>query len=188
MQENALNTTTALATNNMTEFGVGIFLGTATDGAQNNTIKNNTISLGSTYQSAFGIFSTSSFSSTNGTLLATATSGTNSNNKFYSNTINNVAYGMYFTCEPITATLFETGIDIGGSSSATANTITFGNATASDIALTRFSGTSPSGINFRNGGYGNNISFNSITSSSLWSYDEWRRNSSNSRYNLYINY
>ena len=167
MQENASNTTTTVLTNNMTEIGVGLWLTSATNGAQNNTIKNNTITLGSTYQNAIGVFSSSSSSSLNAVLVATATTGTNSSNKFYSNTISNVAYGMYFICEPITATITETGIDIGGSSSATANTITFGFATLSDINLNRFSGVNPAGIYFRNGGFGNNISFNSITSNSL---------------------
>ena len=52
IQENAANTTTAVLTNNMTEFGVGIFLTSATDGAQNNTIQNCIISMSSTYQNA----------------------------------------------------------------------------------------------------------------------------------------
>ena len=81
LQENALNTTAVVGTNNMTEFGVGIFATTVTDGAQNNTIQNNTISLGSTYQNAFGIYSSSAHSYTNTALVATATTGTNSNNK-----------------------------------------------------------------------------------------------------------
>ena len=88
---------------------------TGTIAATGNTIQNCTISLGSTYQNAIGIFSSSSSSQTNGALAATATTGTNSNNKFYSNTISNVAYGMYFICEPITTTINESGIDIGGS-------------------------------------------------------------------------
>ena len=166
IKENSANTITAAATNNMTEFGIGIFLTTATNGTQNNTIQNNTISLGLTYQNAIGIFSTSSSSQTNGTLAATSTAGTNSNNKFYSNTISNVAYGMYFISEPITATINESGIDIGGSSASTANTITFGNAILSDIGFNRFSAITEAGIYFRNG-VGDNVRYNNITSNNL---------------------
>ena len=167
MQENAGNTVTTYASNTMTEFGVALFLFSATDGAQNNTIKNNTITLGSAFQDAIGIFSTSSSSSTNGALAATSTAGTNSYNKFYSNTISGVAYGMYFICEPVTATIFESGIDIGGSSAATANNITFGNATTATLSWTRFSAVLPAGIYFRNGGAGNNVGYNTITANNL---------------------
>lgn len=43
LKENTANSVTAGATNNMTEFGVALFYATATNGAQNNTILNNTI-------------------------------------------------------------------------------------------------------------------------------------------------
>ena len=167
MTENAGNTVNTLATNTKTEFGVGLFIASATNGAQNNTIQNNTITLSSTYQNAIGIFSTSSSSQTNGTLEATATSGTNSNNRFYGNTISSVAYGMYFICPPVTATIFESGTDIGGTSSATKNTITFGLATTADFSWNRLSAVKPAGIYFRNGGYGSSVRFNSITSNNL---------------------
>jgi len=167
MQENAGNSVNTLASNTMTEFGVALFAATATNGAQNNTIQNNTIALNSDYQNAIGVFSTSSSSSTNGVLAATSTAGTNSNNKFYGNTISGVAYGMYFICPANTASLFETGIDIGGTSSATGNTITFGNATQTNFTWTNFNGSVPAGIYFRNGGVGCNVSYNSITSNDL---------------------
>lgn len=167
MQENAGNSVNTLASNTMTEFGVAVFAATATNGAQYNTIQNNTITLSSGYQNAIGVFSTSSSSSTNGTLVATSTAGTNSNNKFYGNTISGVAYGMYFICPANTASLFETGIDIGGTSSATGNTITFGNATQANFTWTNFNGSAPAGIYFRNGGVGCNVSYNSITSNDL---------------------
>ena len=50
MQENAANTVTTLASNNMTEWGVAVLYVTTTDGAQNNTISNNTITLNRTYR------------------------------------------------------------------------------------------------------------------------------------------
>jgi hypothetical protein len=55
MLENAANTTTAAGTNNMTEWGVALLYVTPTDGAQNNTIQNNTIDLDRTYQNTFGL-------------------------------------------------------------------------------------------------------------------------------------
>lgn len=169
MQENAGNTVvTPIGSQTMTEFGVAIYLASATNGAQNNTIQNNTISLSSTYPNAMGIMSTSSNSSTHGTLEATATTGTNSNNKFYNNTISNVAYGFYFLCPPITTTIFESGIEVGGNSSGTGNNITFGIAAATTISnLNRFSGTLPAAITFRNGGAGSSVRHNTITSNSL---------------------
>ncbi len=167
IQENAANTTTAVATNNMTEFGVGIFSASTTDGAQNNTIQNCTISMGSTYQNAMGIYSSSAHSSTNGAQVATATSGTNINNKIYGNTISNVAYGIYILSPANTASILENGWDIGGSSLSTGNTITFGNATTSDIGTTSFSATFPAGITFRNATTGQNVKYNTISSNSL---------------------
>lgn len=167
MQENAGNTVlTAGATNTMTEFGVLLVDTTATDGAQNNTIQNNIISLNAAYTNSVAIFSTSASSQGNFARDATSTAGTNSNNKIYGNTISNVAYGIYFICPPITATVFETGNDIGGTSGATGNTITFGNATASSGPWNRSQTTVQAGIYFRNGA-GNNIRFNSVTSTSL---------------------
>jgi hypothetical protein len=169
MQENPGNTViTPIGSQTMTEFGVALFPATATDGAQNNTIRDNVISLSPNYQNAIGILSTSANSYTHGVLSATNTAGTNSNNKFYNNTISDVAYGMYFICPPVTATIYETGIVIGGTSSATGNTITFGNATTANFSnLNRFANTLPAGITFRNGGAGNSVRYNTITSNSL---------------------
>ena len=166
MQENVLNTVSTLASNTMTEFGVALFAATTTDGAQNNTIQNNTITLSSAtkYQNAIGIFSTCASSSTNGVLVAASIAGTNSNNKFYSNTISGVAHGIYFITPVQTATVFESGNDIGGSSAATGNTITFGATnTAGDIGFTSYSGTTPAGIYFRNP-VGSSAKYNTITS------------------------
>jgi len=88
MIENPANTVGgAIAVQQMTEFGVALFLASATDGAQNNTIQGNSIDLTSSavYQNAIGIFSTSSSSSINGSLAASSAAGTNSNNKYYAN-------------------------------------------------------------------------------------------------------
>ncbi|MBS4042388.1 MAG: hypothetical protein KGZ59_01050, partial [Chitinophagaceae bacterium] len=173
MQENSGNTvTTTGATNTMTEAAVLLIHASATDGAQNNTIQNNIITLNNTYTNSVGILSTSSSTTSNAspgasiTADATSTAGTNSNNKVYGNTISNVAYGIYFICPPLTATVFETGNDIGGSSAPTGNTITFGNATAGSGPWNRSTSTNQTGIGFRNGGHGNNVRYNSVTSNS----------------------
>ena len=54
MQENPANTVnTPAASNNMTEWGIALLRATTTDGSQNNTIQNNTISLNRTYRNSF---------------------------------------------------------------------------------------------------------------------------------------
>lgn len=168
MQENPGNTVTATgATNTMTEFGVALFYNSLTNGAQNNTIQNNTISLNVAYANSVGIFSTSSNSAVSTTLAdATSSAGTNSNNKIYGNNISNVAYGIYFICPPVTATVFESGNEIGGTSLPTGNTITFGNAAASSGPWGRSVSTAQAGIIYRNGA-GNSIRFNNVTSNSV---------------------
>lgn len=165
LRENPSNTvTTPIESQTMTEFAVAFFPFSATDGAQNNTVRDNNITLTTSYQNTFGILSTCSNNDTLGTLEASATTGTNSNNIFYGNTISNVAYGMYFICPPVTATVFENGIDIGGTAPETGNSITFGSTTQANIGLNRFSQILPAGITFRNGGAGANVRYNNITS------------------------
>ena len=167
IQENASNIVTATgATNTMTEFGIGMFLSAATNGAQNNTIQNCTITLNSAYGNSIGIFSSSNCSSTNTALAASATTGTNSNNKIYSNTISNVAFGVYFLSPPNTASIVESGNDIGGSSSATANTITFGSTSPSSGPWLNSPTSVSAGIEMRNSN-GSSIRFNNVTSNAL---------------------
>ena len=167
--ENAANTVTATgATNTMTEAGILLIHASATDGAQNNTIQGNTITLNSVYANTVGVLSTSSSTTTNTSpgantaLDATASTGTNSNNKVYSNTISNVAFGIYFICPPVTAAITELGNDFGGSAAGTANTITYGNNTASTGPWNR-SATASAGIIYRNGA-GVNIAYNTVNS------------------------
>lgn len=134
--ENALNSVTAIASNTMTEFGIALYGASATNGAQNNTIQNNSITLNNTYTTSIGIMSTCSFVSTTTTggnppAAQTATAGgENSNNKYYGNTISNVAFGMMVVTPPATATFRETGTEIGGATAATGNTINYGNSAA----------------------------------------------------------
>lgn len=167
MIENPSNTIGgALASQRMTEFGVALFAASTTNGAQNNTIQNDTITLSSTtaYQNAIGIFSTCASSSTNGVQAAASIAGTNSNNKFYGNIISGVAQGLYFIAPAQTATVFESNNDIGGLSMATGNKITFGvSNTAGDLGFTSYSGLTPAGIYFRNT-VGSSVKYNTINS------------------------
>ncbi|MBC7384306.1 MAG: T9SS type A sorting domain-containing protein [Bacteroidia bacterium] len=86
------------------EYGIGLFKLSLSDGAQNNTIQNCTINLktinnasGTTpmIEGSVGILMINSTAAAATTVLTpTTAAGTNSNNKFYSNTINGGNYGM----------------------------------------------------------------------------------------------
>jgi hypothetical protein len=155
---------TTAGTNTMTEWGVALLYATTTNGAQNCTIQNNTIALNRTYQNTFGIYSNSTHSATTIATSATATTtaGGNSGLKVYGNTISNVNMGI-IVVGPTAAADANTGIDIGGSSSTTGNTISNFGTTVTFSAYANVSGTL-NGILVRNSN-GFNISYNSITSS-----------------------
>jgi hypothetical protein len=163
MQENVANITTAIATNNMTEFGVALFYTSPTDGATNNKIQNNTITLASSYPNTFGVYSNSATTAANVAGAATSTAGTNSNNKVYSNIISGAAFGAVFIAPPAASTVAESGNDVGGASLATANTITFGNNTAPTATYTNLLAATSAGIETRNN-IDVNISYNTVNS------------------------
>jgi len=150
-------------TNTMTEWGVALLYATTTNGAQNVTIQNNTITLNRNYQNTFGIYANATHSATSVTTAATATTaaGGNSGMKVYSNTISNVNMGIVVV-GPTAAADANTGIEIGGSST-TGNTITNFGTTGTFSGYANVSGT-VNGILVRNSN-GFNISYNTITSS-----------------------
>lgn len=165
MQENAANTVnTPAASNTMTEWGVALLHSSTTDGAQNNTIQNNTISLNRTYFNTFGIYSNVRHSATAITTTQDITNNTtapNSGNKFYANAISNVNMGITLIGSG-TAANQDVGNDIGGSSAATGNTITNWGGAA---ALSGY--VSNSGVSyciFSNHQTADNISYNTLTS------------------------
>jgi hypothetical protein len=164
MNENPLNTTTAAATNNMMEWGVALLYATSTNGAQNITVQNNTITLNRTYQNTFGIYSNSTHTAAAVTTSASATTtaGGNSGLKVYGNTISNVNNGIVVV-GPTAAADANTGIDIGGTGGAQANTITNFGTTGTFSSYANVSGT-VNGILVRNSN-GTNVSFNTISSS-----------------------
>jgi hypothetical protein len=148
------------------EYGFGLFKAGVTNGAQYNTIKNCTITMNRAnfasgtspmVEGAVGILIINSVNTAATTALTpTSAAGSNSYNKIYSNTINSGNYGIviagYSAASPFT--LGDSFNDIGGSSSATGNTIlNFGGGTGS---------TNPSaGIRTSNQ-WDLNISYNNI--------------------------
>jgi hypothetical protein len=168
MMENPANTVTAAATNNMTEWGIALLQGSATDGCQFNAITANVISLNRTYQNTFGIYSNTRHTPTAVTVTAdiTAASGSNSNNVVYQNNISNVNYGIVFIGSgSTTAGLQDYGNDIGGSAALTGNTIS--NAGGIGVAPSGYiSLTGNNYLIFMYAQNNDNISYNSITSAS----------------------
>ena len=165
MQENAANTTTASGTNNMTEWGVALLYKTTTDGASNNIIQNNTISLNRSYSNTFGIYSNVRHSSTAPTSTADITTapGANSNNKVYGNSISNVDKGIVFVGSS-TAAAMDSGNDVGGTSAGTGNTITNWGGLVSGAMSGYVSVTSSDTCIQMNDQVSDNVSFNTITS------------------------
>ncbi|MFN0189395.1 MAG: hypothetical protein ACKVQV_11910, partial [Bacteroidia bacterium] len=135
------------------EYGYGLFKASDTNGANNNTIQNCVITLNRNNTTAsavgfggsagviggsIGIAVANCTPVTNTTLITVTTAGgASSNNKFYSNTIQNVNTGIalagFAGASPFT--LCDTGNDIGGTSAGTGNTI-----------LNYGGGTSPSSV------------------------------------------
>jgi hypothetical protein len=117
------------------EYGYGMFKANVTDGCRYNTIKNCNVSLSKeNNESGNSIALDGSrainvvnalFTDQTTVLIPTQISGTNSYNKFYSNTLKNCNYGIaligYADISPFT--LCDFGNDIGGTTPETGNTI-----------------------------------------------------------------
>lgn len=118
------------------EFGYALYKASVTDGCQNNTIKNCVITLNRLnwatgtapmVDGSTGIIMMNATNDAATTVLSSsvAVSGANSNNKFYSNTIQNCNIGIaligYADVAPFTYA--DYGNDVGGTSAATGNTI-----------------------------------------------------------------
>lgn len=134
--ENAANTVlTPVASNTMTEFGIALYAANTTNGAKNNNIIGNNISLNGSYTQSIGILSTSTFVSATTTLGAapvaqtSVAGGENSNNRYQSNFISSVAYGIMLAAPPAIAGFRETGNIVGGPAAFEGNTIIYGNNT-----------------------------------------------------------
>ena len=157
---------TNLSPNAQMEYGYGLFKTNGTDGANYNTIQNCTITLnrnnnstaaGPFFQGSIGIalMDCAPATATVNTLV-TAASGASSNNKFYSNTIQNVNCCIALSGYPGAApfTFCDNNNDIGGSSLSTGNTlINFGGGTGAANAA--------SGV-FIKDQWGFNVSYNVV--------------------------
>lgn len=160
-------TSNTTATTTM-EFGYGFYKASATNGANNNLIQNCTITLNRNNNTAstgprsnatgsVGIEVMACIPTAVGTIISTTSvSGANSNNKFYSNTIQNVNFGIalggFAAASPYT--LADLNNDIGGSSLATGNNIiNFGGGTGA---------TSQCGAIFIHNQWSFNISYNTV--------------------------
>ncbi len=115
------------ATGATLEYGYLIRNGSATDGAQYNTIKNARITLNRTNLLTVGVMQSSS-SSYGGGVTPTANSGNNSYNKYYNLTIENSYSGIWLYS--YTLTYYDLGNEIG--TTGTGST-TIGASTANDI-------------------------------------------------------
>ncbi|MCX6269411.1 MAG: T9SS type A sorting domain-containing protein [Bacteroidetes bacterium] len=147
------------------EFGIGLFKASLSDGAQNNTIQNCTITVKTINNAtatspmidgSVGILMLNATATAATTALTpVAASGANSNNKFYTNIINGGNYGMgligYAGATPFTTCDFNN--DIGGTVLSTGNTIqNFGGGAS----------TNPSAGIRTLAQYSINISFNTV--------------------------
>lgn len=167
MQENPANTTTAAATNNMTEWGVALLHVSTTDGAQNNTIQDNTISLNRAYTNTWGVYANNRHSATTVTVTEDVTDGTtgpNSNNRVYGNAIGNVNMGIAFIGTGVPANQ-DVGNDVGGASAGTGNTITNWGGAAAASGFVSNSGTSYAV--FMNHQTADNVSWNTLISAAV---------------------
>lgn len=167
MQENASNNTTASGTNNMTEWGVAFLYSSATNGAQNNTIQNCNISLNRSYANTFGIYSNTRHTATNvgATADITNVTGSNSNNKIYSNIITNVNIGTVFIGCGANSAYQDVGNDVGGIAVSTGNTFSNFGSSSNPSGFQSVAGRIM-GIQF-NHQQGSNVSYNSFTTASI---------------------
>ena len=162
-----LTLTDGNATNPATmESGISFYKLSATDGCSNNTIQNCTINMqrinnasGSAphVEGAVGIaLYNSTLTAATTVLTVSAASGTNSNNKFYTNTINGGNYGIAIIGFAATTpfTLADQNNDVGGVSAGTGNQIlNYGGGAGA---------TNPAAAIRTLAQYGLNISYNTI--------------------------
>ena len=114
------------------EAGYALFRPTATDGCQNNTIQNCVVTLNRSNigtganGNVFGIYGANSTSASSTAIVTTATTGANSNNRFYSNTVLNTQIGIFLSGSADATspyTFLDQSNDVGGTAASTGNTI-----------------------------------------------------------------
>ncbi|MCB2409409.1 proprotein convertase P-domain-containing protein [Hymenobacter lucidus] len=107
----AENTTNTTATTQM-EYGYALFRASATDGCQNVSIRNATITLNKANTSTIGIFGSTATAASATAITATSAAGANSNIKLNGNTITSFV-GIYLLANTATAANTDTGNEIG---------------------------------------------------------------------------
>jgi hypothetical protein len=164
LRENAANTTTVAATNNMTEWGIALIYRSVTDGAQSVTLRNNTITLNRTYQNTFGIYANATHTLAAPTTSATASdpAGGNSGLVIRGNTIGNVNNGIVVV-GPTAAANHNATVTIGGATPADGNTVSNYGTTGTFSGFANVSG-SVNGIVVRNT-RASEVANNTVTSS-----------------------
>jgi hypothetical protein len=165
-------TTGTLNPTTLMEFGYGLFKASATNGCQNNTIKNCTITLNRLQNTAWtaaghngsiGIIASNATTAATPSLTITDLNGSNSFNRFYSNTIQNCNAGIvlvgFAAATPYVNSnggFGDTANDIGGTSAATGNSIlNFGGGATTNPATGIFA-TSQWDLNVSNNIINNN--------------------------------
>ncbi|MEZ4966720.1 MAG: hypothetical protein R2791_15865 [Saprospiraceae bacterium] len=147
------------------EYGYSLFKASDANGCQHNTIKNCTITLnrvnnaawtGNGHNGSIGITVNNCTATVNTSITVTDASGSNSFNKFYSNTIQNCNAGISFTGYAAASPfdLGDTDNDVGGTDAATGNSVlNFGGGAGA---------TQPATGIFANSQWGFNCSRNTI--------------------------
>ncbi|MBL7830124.1 MAG: hypothetical protein JNK41_03790, partial [Saprospiraceae bacterium] len=147
------------------EYGYGLFKASDSDGCQNNTIKNCVVTLdrldnnagtGVWHNGSCAIVVLNCTPLVNTALTVLVVAGSHSNNKFYTNTVQNCNAGIVFIgyAAPSPFTLGDTNNDVGGTTAATGNTIlNFGGSAGA---------ANPSTGIFANNQWGFNCSRNTI--------------------------
>ena len=114
------------------EVGYGLYRATVTDGAQNNTIQNCTVTLNRSgivsgaNGTVYGIYAAPNTSVSTPAITTIAITGANSNNKFYANVLLNTQIGVYLVGYADSApsySYYDQNNDVGGTSLTTGNTI-----------------------------------------------------------------
>jgi hypothetical protein len=154
--ENAANTTPTT----QAEFGFALFRASATDGAQNNTIRNCVVTLSKTNTGTIGIYGAPNTSATSTAVTASATTGANSNNKVYGNVVTNALTGIYFAAgSSTTVANYDQNNEIGVTAG---NTIGNFGGTASGYGA---GGTYQNGLKISGNTLNNTLNYTSATAS-----------------------
>ncbi|RYZ00017.1 MAG: hypothetical protein EOO11_03035, partial [Chitinophagaceae bacterium] len=163
LQENG-NVVSTPASNTSTEWGIALLYASATDGAQNNTIQDNNISMNRGYANSFGIYSnTRHTDAAIGTAAdASSAAGANSDNKVYRNAISNVNLPIAFIGSS-TAAAQDLHNEIGGTGNGNSLTNWGGAAAAS----TFIGNTSNIYGIYLNHQQGSTVQANTLTSAAL---------------------